>query len=172
MLGRNRAIPRGAHLRSVEAGPIRAETRGFPIASQAETRKKVLANGFGSVENAGLLGRPPNSPVAGHRASGEIESMCAPRWHLHRAESCGSTWQIAMDSARRNVPRGFVLADLRTSERDGPPPVTSEGTNRIEGAKHIPIRGIGDREKMERVQVSLECSRSRGFGRESLELEE
>ena len=75
----------------------------------------MLANGFGSVENAGLLGRPPNSLVAGHRGSGEIESKYAraasPLRGIMRKQSVDRDGQRACEAS----PGVGLLAEWRAS---------------------------------------------------------
>lgn len=70
--------------------------------------KKVLANGSGSVENAGLLGRPRTARCASHRVSGESESKYAPRCistaRNHAEAVGGSRSRVAGEAS----PEGFL----------------------------------------------------------------
>ena len=114
MLGPRSGVPgRGAPtVRSGEADRNRSE--GFP--RRLRTRrlgKKVLANGFGSVENAGLLGRPPNSPVAlatvvAVRSNRSVPRAASPPRGIMRKQLANRDGKWPAKRPPRVWPRGFA----------------------------------------------------------------
>jgi hypothetical protein len=82
------------------------ETGVFPFDRPGARAKKVLANACGSVENAGLLGRPPNSRWLVTVVATKSDPKCrSPRIHVSGFPKAGA--EIAVLPRRCSTARSF-----------------------------------------------------------------